>query len=64
MTNSFNFLPQTDYLMMIENGEIVNMGKFDDLIKSNGNFSEFYRTFLTVKESNIETTSKYLNSDN
>lgn len=45
---------------MIENGEIVESGTFDTLINSNGSFSGFFKTYLSVKEANFQTTSKLI----
>lgn len=45
---------------MIENGEIVESGTFDTLINSNGSFSGFFKTYLSVKEANFQTTSKHI----
>lgn len=45
---------------MIENGEIVESGTFDTLINSNGSFSGIFKTYLSVKEANFQTTSKLI----
>lgn len=57
VTNSLNFLPQVDCLILVENGKIVDSGPFENLLNSNGPFSDFYKTFLSIKEATIETTS-------
>lgn len=57
VTNSLNFLPQVDCLILVENGKIVDSGSFENLLNSNGPFSDFYKTFLSIKEATIETTS-------
>lgn len=45
---------------MIENGEIIEMGTFDELMKSeSGYFSEFFQTYLAVKETASQATSLY-----
>nr|APD26507.1 ATP-binding cassette transporter subfamily C member 1 X3 protein [Brachionus koreanus] len=41
VTNSINFLPQTDLIFMFENGKIVESGNYNELINLNGCFTRF-----------------------
>ena len=60
MTNSLNFLPQVDNLVLIEEGKITDNGAFNELLEKNGPFREFYQTFLSIRDATVETTSKHL----
>ena len=57
MTNSLNFLPQVDNLVLIEEGKITDNGAFNELIEKTGPFSVFYQTFLSIRDATVETTS-------
>jgi hypothetical protein len=39
-------LPEVDRIIMIENGNIVEMGTYDELRNLNGFFSSFIKSFL------------------
>nr|QUF59448.1 ATP-binding cassette transporter Abcc1-4 [Brachionus angularis] len=54
VTNSLNFLPQTDHIIFLENGSIVDSGSYQDLLNKNGPFTNFMKKFLDSKESNKE----------
>lgn len=41
MTNSIWFLPQVDEIIMLENGRIVEMGSYDELVNRGGIFSVY-----------------------
>lgn len=57
VTNSLNFLPQVDSLILLENGKVVDSGSFESLLNSNGPFSDFYKSFSIIRETTLETTS-------
>ncbi len=54
VTNSLNFLPQVDEIIMIDNGNIVENGTYNDLKDKNGIFTEFMKAYLESNESNQE----------
>ena len=54
VTNSLNFLPQVDEIIMIENGFIVETGTYENLIEQNGKFTQFMKAFLDANETNQE----------
>ena len=49
MTNSLSFLPQVDSIVMVDNGEIQEAGKYDELKAKNGPFAEFIKNYQTSK---------------
>lgn len=49
VTNSLNFLPDSDEIFVVENGSIIESGSYEALIKKNGAFSDFMKTFLESK---------------
>ena len=54
VTNSLNFLPQVDEIMMIDNGFIIETGTYEQLKEQNGKFTEFMKAFLEANEANQE----------
>ncbi len=43
-TNSLSFLSEADHILLIENGEIIEAGSYNELIKNiNGSFSRFIK---------------------
>ena len=58
MTNSLNFLPQVDEVIVLENGGIAGCGAYDELLNRNQVFSTFIKKYLDGKEANIKSISK------
>ena len=54
VTNSLNFLPQVDEIIMLDEGFIVETGTYDQLKNKNGTFTEFMKAFLEANEANQE----------
>ena len=55
VTNSLSFLPQSDKILMMENGSIVGQGTYDELMQKKGDsFSKYLKHYLDGKEANIE----------
>lgn len=57
VTNSINFLPQTDLIFMLDNGQVVESGNYYELIKQNGHFSHFVKNSF-VNETQIDQGQK------
>lgn len=60
VTNALSFLPQVDRVIMMLNGEVVEIGSYEDLLKQNGPFSTFMQQYLkdsAKEESEDEETS-------
>ncbi len=55
VTNSLNFLPQVDRVIMIEDNKIVAIGAYKELIKKNEYFIKFVNNSLnnSRKENSI-----------
>ena len=62
VTNSLNFLPQVDEIIMIENGVIIEKGTYDQLKNQDGKFTEFIKTFLETSEANQEFIKNIIDS--
>jgi ABC-type multidrug transport system fused ATPase/permease subunit len=45
-TNSLNFLPECDRIIMLKDGEIKEIGTYNQLKKTDGEFNEFIGEFL------------------
>ncbi len=57
-----NFLPQFDQIFYLENGNVNEMGKYEDLIrKENGSFNNFMNSYLKNNDDNIENISIWFN---
>lgn len=52
VTNSLSFLPQCDKVAMIQNGSIVQIGTYEELLNEQGKFKDFIKLYLKDKESN------------
>lgn len=62
MTNSLSFLPQTDHIIMLDNGSIVESGSYNQLIDKDGPFKEFIKAFRTTTESETHIAEGFKNS--
>jgi ABC-type proline/glycine betaine transport system ATPase subunit len=59
VTNALSFLPQSNNVIMMENGSIVGQGTYDELIHKTGDsFANYIGTYLNSKDSNIEDISR------
>lgn len=56
-TNSLGFLPHVDEILVLENGKIIEQGKYEDLRAKNGAFSFFVQSHLNDKV--VEEDSKH-----
>jgi ABC-type multidrug transport system ATPase subunit len=54
VTNSLSFLPQVDLIFIIDDGKIVESGKYDELKNKDGQFAEFIKIYLANNEANKE----------
>ena len=54
MTHGVYWLPSVDHILVMVNGEISEMGTYDELLMHNGAFAQFLKTFLTQAESESE----------
>ena len=51
VTNSLTFLPETDMIIMIDDGKIIETGTYNQLIEKNGQFFKFIQnSFTNAKE--------------
>ncbi|XP_023237649.1 multidrug resistance-associated protein 1-like isoform X1 [Centruroides sculpturatus] len=49
VSHGITFLPQTDIIIVLKNGEIAEIGSYYDLLKSEGEFSEFILEYMKEK---------------
>ncbi|RNA33218.1 multidrug resistance-associated 1 isoform X1 [Brachionus plicatilis] len=57
VTNSINFLPEVDLIFLFENGQIVENGGYNELMKLNGHFTRFINNSF-VNETEKENEEK------
>ncbi|XP_017294825.1 multidrug resistance-associated protein 1 isoform X1 [Kryptolebias marmoratus] len=50
VTHGLSYLPQTDLILVMVEGEITEMGSYQHLMAKEGAFSEFQRTYATVDQ--------------
>ena len=50
MTHGIGFLHQCDKIVVMDDGQITEMGSYAELIDNDGSFAEFIRTFTAVEE--------------
>lgn len=54
MTHGLTFLPQVDVIIVLKEGEIVEVGSFEELMGHAGSFAEYVKTYLSEKLQNDE----------
>jgi ATP-binding cassette subfamily C (CFTR/MRP) protein 1 len=54
VTNAISFLPQVDKIILLDNGNIVEMGTYDHLIKTSSVFSNFINKEILTEEDDDE----------
>ena len=63
VTNNLSYLNSVDHIIVLENGEIVGQGPFQELIKSNSRLKELIEATKDISPtSNIEETKSTIES--
>ncbi|KFQ81083.1 Multidrug resistance-associated protein 1, partial [Phoenicopterus ruber ruber] len=59
VTHAINYLPQMDTILVMSDGEISEVGSYQELLKQDGAFAEFLRTYANTEQSmeNSDTNS-------
>ncbi|XP_030339197.1 multidrug resistance-associated protein 1 isoform X2 [Strigops habroptila] len=59
VTHAINYLPQMDTILVMSDGEISEMGSYQELLKQDRAFAEFLRTYANAEQSmeNSDTNS-------
>ncbi|XP_059682586.1 multidrug resistance-associated protein 1 [Gavia stellata] len=60
VTHAINYLPQMDTILVMTDGEISEMGSYQELLKQDGAFAEFLRTYANAEQS-MENSGKLTN---
>ncbi|XP_027741237.1 multidrug resistance-associated protein 1 isoform X5 [Empidonax traillii] len=55
VTHAINYLPQMDTILVMTDGEISEMGSYQELLEQDGAFAEFLRTYANT-EQNMENS--------
>ena len=58
VTNAVTYLPQVDQIIVLKDGEISELGSYQELISHNGPFAEFIATYLNDVEEEGEESDK------
>ena len=51
MTHGVQWLPNVDKIVVLVNGEISEMGSYEELLSHDGPFAQFLKTYLTQEDS-------------
>ncbi|XP_048236908.1 multidrug resistance-associated protein 1-like isoform X1 [Haliotis rufescens] len=51
VTHGVHWLPMTDMVVVLVDGEITEMGTYDELLSHDGAFAQFLKTYLTQEDS-------------
>ncbi|XP_023573947.1 canalicular multispecific organic anion transporter 2 isoform X1 [Octodon degus] len=54
VTHSINFLPQTDFIIVLANGQVSEMGPYSALMQHDGSFANFLRNYTFSEEEEEE----------
>ncbi|OWK61874.1 Multidrug resistance-associated protein 1 [Lonchura striata] len=59
VTHAVNYLPQMDTILVMTDGEISEMGSYQELLEQDGAFAEFLRTYANAEQTmeNSDTNS-------
>jgi ATP-binding cassette, subfamily C (CFTR/MRP), member 1 len=63
VTHQLHFLPQVDYILVMKDGLIAEQGTFEDLTKSNGEFSTLMNTYGIKEEEQVEEDSDFIDTN-
>ncbi|XP_066186418.1 multidrug resistance-associated protein 1 isoform X2 [Sylvia atricapilla] len=50
VTHAINYLPQMDTILVMADGEISEMGSYQELLEQDGAFAEFLRTYASTEQ--------------
>lgn len=51
VTHGLSYLPQTDLILVMVEGEITEVGSYQQLLAKEGAFAEFLKTYANVEQS-------------
>ncbi|XP_066545950.1 multidrug resistance-associated protein 1 isoform X2 [Amia ocellicauda] len=54
VTHGLSFLPQADLILVLVDGEITEMGSYQELLDRHGAFADFLHTYANTEQSNDE----------
>ena len=54
VTHGVHWLPMVDNIIVIVNGEVSEVGSYEELLSHDGAFAQFLKTYLTQEESDSE----------
>lgn len=60
VTHAINYLPQMDTILVMTDGEISEMGSYQELLEQDGAFAEFLRTYANAEQT-MENSGKLTN---
>ncbi|XP_066545949.1 multidrug resistance-associated protein 1 isoform X1 [Amia ocellicauda] len=58
VTHGLSFLPQADLILVLVDGEITEMGSYQELLDRHGAFADFLHTYANTEQSNDEGHSE------
>ena len=58
--NSVNYLPKMDLIIVLRNGEVSEIGTYNELLNHKGPFSEFIGTYLLPDSDTSDPEGSYV----
>ena len=52
VTNGIGYLSKMDFIVVLKDGQISEMGSFQELLNHNGDFADFINTYLNEGDEN------------
>lgn len=59
VTHGLSYLPQVDLILVMVEGEVTEMGSYQQLMATEGAFSEFVRTYAAVDHTHNNGETHY-----
>ena len=58
VTHSVTFLPEVDLIIVMDDGHVVEIGKYQDLVKNKGAFAELLKTCPTPTDLEMDSNNE------
>ena len=58
MTHAITYLPKVDKIIVLKEGRVSESGTFDTLLRNDGAFAQFIRTYMVDAESGEEDSDE------
>lgn len=63
VTHGISFLPQTDFIIVLADGQVSEMGHYSDLLQHNGSFANFLRNYAPDEDKEDQEATALQNAN-